>query len=182
MFRYGGSGVTVFSLIFYVLAAVMVLSTLLAITRREVIHAVVYLTISFVTTGLLFYLLGAPFLAALEIIIYAGATMVLFLFVVMTVRMDPSGGEKELFQWLPAGILALVSFGIGVVLIYGTSGSLEELGSGTVPPGTFGEFLFRAYWFPVEVASLLLVIALVGAYYLGRDDMGVKTKRSEKET
>jgi len=109
---------TFFGLIFYVLAAVMVTATLLAITRREVVHGVVYLIISFITTGLLFYLLGAPFLAALEVIIYAGAIMVLFLFVVMTVKVESDGEAKELYQWLPATVLSLISFSVGGILIF----------------------------------------------------------------
>ena len=75
---------TLYSVIFYVLAVIILASTVLAIIQRFLINAVVYLILSFFATGLLFYLLGAPFLAVLEVIIYAGAIMVLFLFIVMT--------------------------------------------------------------------------------------------------
>ena len=76
----------------------------MAVTRRDVLHAVVYLIISFIATGLIFYLLGAPFLALLEIIIYAGAIMVLFLFIVMMLRLNPEdrGRETAITQWFPA--------------------------------------------------------------------------------
>ena len=74
--------------IFYTLAAIILLSTLMAITRRNTVHAVVYLVFSFFGTAVLFYLLGAPLLAALEVIIYAGAIMVLFLFIIMTMRTE----------------------------------------------------------------------------------------------
>jgi len=173
--------VNVLGFIFYVLAAVMILSTLLAITRREVIHAVIYLIISFGTTGLLFYLLGAPFLAALEIIIYAGATMVLFLFVVMTVRIESTGAEKERLQWLPAAVLSVISFGVGALLIFGTSEGSVSLESARAAPAALGEYLFKSYWFPVEIASFLLLVALVGALYLGKDESKAKIEKSEKE-
>ena len=80
---------TIYSVIFYILSIIILAATFIAITRRDVLHAVVYLIISFIATGLIFYLLGAPFLALLEIIIYAGAIMVLFLFIVMMLRLKP---------------------------------------------------------------------------------------------
>ena len=70
------------------MAAVIVAATGLAITRRHPVHAVVYLILSFLGSAMLFYLLGAPFLAALEVIIYAGAIMVLFLFVIMMLKAE----------------------------------------------------------------------------------------------
>ena len=77
---------TLYSVIFYVLAALILVSTGLAITRRNLVHAVVYLVISFFGSAMLFYLFGAPLLAAFEVIIYAGAIMVLFLFVIMMIK------------------------------------------------------------------------------------------------
>ena len=74
--------------LFYVLAAVILVTTGLAITRRNLVHAVVYLVLSFFGSAMLFYLLGAPILAALEVIIYAGAIMILFLFIETFCRED----------------------------------------------------------------------------------------------
>ncbi len=158
-----------YSVIFYVLAIVILVSTVLAITRRQVVHAVVYLIISFVGTGLLFYLLGAPFLAVLEVIIYAGAIMVLFLFIMMTVTVESAGNAKgEIYQWLPAIVLSLISFFVGGILIFEVPASKMSLNTGIVTPAAFGQFIFKTYWFPVEIASFLLLIGLVGALYLGR--------------
>jgi len=158
-----------YSVIFYVLAVVILASTLLAIIQRQVIHAVVYLIVSFFATGLLFYLLGAPFLAALEVIIYAGAIMVLFLFIVMTVKVESVVDTKtETTQWLPAVILAVISFFVGGILIFQIPGSKISLSTGIATPSAFGQFVFKTYWFPVEIASFLLLIGLVGALYLGR--------------
>jgi NADH-quinone oxidoreductase subunit J len=160
---------TLYAVIFYVLAIVILTSTLLAIIQRQVVHAVVYLIISFFATGLLFYLLGAPFLAILEVIIYAGAIMVLFLFIVMTVRVESDEDTKtEIHQWLPAVVLAVISFFVGGILIFEIPGSRMSLNTGMATPSAFGQFLFENYWFPVEIASFLLLIGLVGALYLGR--------------
>ncbi len=89
--------------IFYLLGAVILGATALAVTRRNVMHAIVYLVLSFFGTALLFYLLGAPFLAALEVIIYAGAIMVLFLFIVMMLEIRPA--EQPLGR-VPAAMAA----------------------------------------------------------------------------
>jgi NADH-quinone oxidoreductase subunit J len=170
---------TFFGLVFYVLAGVMIIATLLAISRRRVVHGVVYLIISFIATGLLFYLLGAPFIAALEVIVYAGAIMVLFLFVVMTVKVESGAEEKELYQWLPAVVLSLISFSVGGLLIFATQGSQEGLKARMATPAAFGQFLFQNYWFPVEIASFLLLIGLVGAFYLGSQESKEKGQRRE---
>ena len=77
---------TIYSIIFYLLALLILGSTAMAITRRNLVHAVIYLIFSFFGSAMLFYLFGAPFLAVLEVIIYAGAIMVLFLFIVIMMR------------------------------------------------------------------------------------------------
>lgn len=171
---------TVYGVIFYVLAIVILVSTLLAITRRLVVHAVVYLIVSFIATGLLFYLLGAPFLAALEVIIYAGAIMVLFLFIVMTVKLESSEGAKgeTLRQWSPAIVLSVISFFVGGILIFEVPGSRVGLNAGMATPTVFGQYIFKNYWFPVEITSFLLLIGLVGALYLGRQEPKTEGKRS----
>ena len=174
---------TFYTVIFYLLAVVVLASTLLAITRRQVVHAVVYLILSFLATALLFYLLGAPFLAVLEVIIYAGAIMVLFLFVVMTVRVESAEGMRRetLRQWLPAIVLGIISFSAGGILIFEAPDSRLALKTGMVTPATFGQYLFRNYWFPVEIVSLLLLIGLVGALYLGRQESRPATEKRENQ-
>jgi NADH-quinone oxidoreductase subunit J len=163
---------SLYALIFYTLGAVIVGATGLAITRRQVMHAVVYLVISFLATALLFYLLGAPLLAALEIIIYAGAIMVLFLFIVMMMEMgkSPERPGAYLRQWLPALLLGGVCLAVTLALLLGDSGAGAPLKSASASPLAFGRFLFERYWLSVEIASLLLLVALVGAWYLGRRD------------
>jgi NADH-quinone oxidoreductase subunit J len=173
--------VTLYGVIFYVLGAIMVISTVLAITRRVLVHAVVYLIISFFATGLLFYLLGAPFLAALEVIIYAGAIMVLFLFIIMTLGVEPQERTTRqiLRQWYPAVILCVISFFVAGILIFEVPGSRVNLHTGMVTPTAFGHFVFMNYWFPVEIASFLLLIGLVGALYLGRQESKPRKKSED---
>ena len=160
---------TLYALIFYALAAVIVVTTGLAITRRNLVHAVVYLVFSFFGSAMMFYLFGAPLLAVLEVIIYAGAIMILFLFIIMMVRAVPD--EEKLFpmrQWLPVALMGVVYLVIGAVIIYAAPGSQIPLKIALARPEAFGEYLFRRHWLAIEMISLLLLIALVGALYLGR--------------
>ncbi len=177
-----GVAMTLYAFIFYLLAAVVLASTLLAITRRQVVHAVVYLIVSFMATALLFYLLGAPLLAGLEVIIYAGAIMVLFLFVVMTVRFESSNSaEDEPIRWLPAAVLSVISLAAAGALFMEVPGSREPLGTGMATPAAFGRYVFESLWFPVEIVSFLLLIGLVGVLYLGKQESkAVGEKRKEK--
>ncbi len=165
--------------IFYLLAMITVVATVLAITRRNIMHAIVYLIISFLATALLFYLLGAPFLALLEVIIYAGAIMVLFLFIVMMIQIKPSARTwgAALKQWWPALVLGVIAVALAGVMIFAESSGQAYLRNVQAGPVIFGQFIFRTYWFPVEIASFLLLIALVGALYLGRREE--KSKNEE---
>jgi len=170
---------TLSGLLFYLIAATVVGSTAVAITRRNLVHAVVYLIFSFFGTAMLFYLLGAPLLAALEIIIYAGAIMVLFLFVVIMIRPEHPG--QVLFprsQWLPAaafGAIYLVSAFLAIFKAPGTEAVLLLLWA---TPREFALYVFQHYWFFIEVISILLLIALVGALQVGRT--GVSKREEEK--
>jgi NADH-quinone oxidoreductase subunit J len=162
---------SIYAVMFYALGALMVAATGLAVTRRNVMHAIVYLVLSFFASALLFYLLGAPFLAVLELVIYAGAIMVLFLFIVMMLEIKeeekPSGAYLR--QWLPALLLSGTSLLIMFLLLWLEPGGQGVLPLSTVSPLAFGRFLFQKYWLGVEIASFLLFVALVGALYLGRD-------------
>ena len=161
---------TLYTIIFYVLAAVILVTTGLAITRRNLVHAVVYLVFSFFGSAMMFYLFGAPLLAVLEVIIYAGAIMILFLFIIIMVKAETS--EKWLFpvqQWLPIALIAVVYFIVGAVIVSSAPGSRFMLEVALAKPKAFGEYLFQRHWLAIEIVSLLLLIALVGALYLGRN-------------
>lgn len=162
---------TIYSGIFYLLAIMITVATGLAIASRNLVHAVVYLIISFLGTALLFYLLGAPILAALEVIIQAGAVMVLFLMVVMFLRVEePEGGRGLLGS---SGLMLLLggaAFALALFFLTTNPGSLFLLQTAMVAPQQFGTFIFEKYWLAVEGISFLLFVALVGAFYLGRGE------------
>jgi NADH-quinone oxidoreductase subunit J len=171
-----------YTFIFYILAIITVIATFLAITRRHALHAIVYLIISFFGTALLFYLLGAPFLALLEVIIYAGAIMVLFIFIIMMIQIRPSSQTRgaALKQWLPAIVLCGVAFSLAAAMVLADPAAPVPLTPAMAAPREFGHFVFQQYWFPVEIASFLLLIALVGALYLGRGEEKSPAQQMEK--
>ena len=164
-----------YSAIFYLLAVLIIATTALAITRRNLVHAVVYLVISFFGSALLFYLLGAPFLAALEVIIYAGAIMVLFLFIVMMLRIEESKRRLlPLRQWIPAAVLCVIYLAMLAAILSGIEAD-RPLEAAVAPPAVFSVWIFRQGWLGVEVSSLMLLVALIGALHIGRrpdDDKG----------
>ncbi len=159
-------------IIFYVLSVVILTATAMAITRKNLVHAVLYLIQSFFATAILFYLLGAPLLAALEVIIYAGAIMVLFLFIIMTLIAGETQAGHGRRQWIFPGILGVVSILAAFFLIFEAPGTQTMVAPAMVRPLVFGEYIFSKYWLPVEIVSLLLFVALAGALYLGRYKSG----------
>jgi NADH-quinone oxidoreductase subunit J len=161
---------TILTIIFYLLAALILVSTALAITRRNLVHAIVYLILSFFGSAMMLYLFGAPLLAALEVIIYAGAIMILFLFIIMMLRVDGAAGK--LFprsQWLPAAGLALVFLAVGAVVVRQPPPAAGVLQPATAAPADFGRYLFQHHWLAIEIVSLLLLVALIGALVLGKE-------------
>jgi len=159
--------------LFYIAAAVAVLATALAITRLNAVHALLYAIVSFLAVSLILLTLGAPFIAALEVIVYAGAIMVLFVFVVMMLNQGPQSVDRErqlLSPGLWRGPAALASV-LFVELVYVLSSSASgTTGAGLVSPKQLGLTLFGPYVLGVELASLLLTAGLVGAFHLGRRD------------
>ena len=159
---------TLYGFLFYLISAVVIAATAIAITRRNLVHAVVYLVVSFFGTAMLFYLFGAPLLAALEVIIYAGAIMVLFLFVVMMVRVEsPAEVMFPLSQWLPAAGFVLIYLVAAAAMIFETSGTQEYLSALMTTPRQFALYVFEQHWFSIEVVSILLLLAVIGALQLG---------------
>jgi NADH-quinone oxidoreductase subunit J len=154
--------------LFYILAAVTLIGTLCAITARQAVRAIVYLVTSFFALALIFYLLGAPLVAAFEVIIYAGAIMVLFLFVIMMLELgSPEKLSKPRFaDWWPALLLVGAVVGSVVVLLAGQPAGVP--GFVEISARQFALVLFRQYGVAVEVISMQLLFALVGALYLGR--------------
>ncbi|MGZ4198885.1 MAG: NADH-quinone oxidoreductase subunit J [Thermoleophilia bacterium] len=159
------------TVVFYIAGAVAVISTLLVVTRRNTIHALLYLVVSLFAVAVVFYTLGAPFVAALEVIVYAGAIVVLFLFTVMLLNLGREAEAEERRRlrpasWIGPGILAavlLVELGVAIA-----SGATAQVGARAVEPREVGVALYGPYAIGVELASTLLLAALIGARHLGQ--------------
>jgi NADH-quinone oxidoreductase subunit J len=166
--------------LFYVASAVAVLSTLLAITSLNAVHALLYFVVSLFSAAFLFLLLGAPFVAVLEVVIYAGAIIVLFLFAVMLLNLGRQGVDEERrwlrpHIWIGPSILALI---LAAELAWVFSrGDFALTGATSVGPKDVGMALFGPYLLGVEIASMLLLAGLVGAYHLGRKDVPERSDR-----
>jgi len=152
---------------FYVAALIALITTIMVITRTNTIHALLYLVVSLLAVALSFYTLGAPFAAALEVIIYAGAIMVLFVFALMVLNLGPEHIARERSwlvpgMWVGPSLLALVLLVELVTLIAGGPGP-----TGIVDAKQVGIALYGAYLLAVELGSFLLLAGLVAAYHLG---------------
>ena len=159
------------TIIFYISAAVAIVSTLLVITRLNAVHALLYLIVSLLSVALIFFTLGAPFVAALEVIIYAGAIMVLFVFVLMMLNVGPEAArtEKTLLQprvWIGPSLLCAILLAETAYMIAAGPAVIADIK--TVSPQAVGRSLFGPYLLGVELASFLLLAGLIGAWHLGR--------------
>jgi NADH-quinone oxidoreductase subunit J len=158
------------AIVFYLSAGVAILSTILVITRLNAVHALLYLIVSLLAVALIFYVLGAPFVAALEVIIYAGAIMVLFVFVIMMLNLGPQASQRE-SEWLSPGMWTgpvILSLILMTELVYVLVANGSQMTGGGIEPKQVGIALFGPYLLGVELASMLLLAGLVGAYHLGQ--------------
>ncbi len=159
------------NLFFYVASAVAVVATVLALTRLNAVHSLLYMVVSLLSVALIFFVLGAPFIAALQAIVYAGAIMVLFVFVIMLLNQGPQAVSTERHwlsprTWVGPSMLATILFVEMVILLRGDPNWLP--GERIVGPKEVSLALFGPYILVVELASLLLLAGLVGAYHVGR--------------
>ena len=167
---------------FYIAAVVAIISTVMAISGRNAIHSLLYLILSLLAISVIFYLLSAPFIAALEVIIYAGAIMVLFIFVTMMLNI---GLEREAEKkWLKPRMWIIPSI-LAAVLLLNLIFAVKNVQT-TVPdkeailPKQVGISLFSTYLMGVEIAAILLMAGVIGAYHLGRQKKKVKHRFLEK--
>ncbi len=161
--------------LFLVTSIIAVVATIGAIAARDVIHALVSLIVSLLATALIFYIFGASFAAAIQIIVYAGAIIVLFVFAIM---MMPSKrpfhheqrGRGAIPVWFrPAALCAGI---VGQILYIFAGHYWISPEKSSVAPHEVGASLFGSYFLAVEFASTLLLAGLVAAYHLGRKDNG----------
>jgi NADH-quinone oxidoreductase subunit J len=143
----------------------------MVVLSRNAVNAVLYLIMSLFSVSLIFYALGGPFVAVLEVIIYAGAIVVLFLFVVM--MLIPSAKASGSGIHRPTGMQMLLPAAFAVVLLVETCaclfGSQPGAVSGVViTPAEIGRALYEKHYLGVELASLVLLIGLIGGMHIGR--------------
>jgi NADH-quinone oxidoreductase subunit J len=162
--------------LFYLFALIAVAASLLVIAQRNPIYSVLLLIASFGALSGLYVLLDAPFVAVIQIIVYAGAIMVLFLFVVMLLNApheDTEYDEKThpLLRPGPRRFGALLAIALVVELAWGLTkrGESGAFAGGSVSSvSAIGQLLFTEYAFPFEVTSILILVAMVGAVILAR--------------
>ncbi|HSG91882.1 MAG TPA: NADH-quinone oxidoreductase subunit J [Pseudomonadales bacterium] len=170
------------TVLFYLAALCALVATTLVVTRLNASHALVYLIVSLLAVAVQFFLLGAPFAAALEVVIYAGAIMVLFVFVVMMLNLGRRtvAREREWLQprmWFGPGLITAVLLGEMLWMLLATPASTSGR---PIAPAEVGRALYGPYLLTVELASVLLLAGLVGAYHLGRRYM--RARREERGT
>lgn len=158
---------------FYALALVALIASLRVITHSNPVHAILSLIVSLLAVAGIFFVLGAPFAGVLEIIVYAGAILVLFVFVIMMLNLGSDNQAQEK-SWLSSQVwavpicLMLIIATVLVALVVGSGERLGHLSHSTIDAKLVGESLFTQYLLLVEVAAFLLLGALVAAYHLGK--------------
>ena len=164
------------NVVFWVFAPISVASAVGMLTRRNAVHSALFLVVNLFTIAVMFLLLDAPFLFAVQIIVYAGAIMVLFLFVIMLLGVD--GDERARDRLMGQRAMAVVlGMGFTVEIFFAVRAGI---GFGARAPGGFdavnaggntqalAKVLFSQYFFPFEVTSLLLIVAAIAAMVLGQ--------------
>ena len=166
-----------FLILFWVLAPICVGSAVAMLFMRNPVHSALLLILNFFTIAVFFLMLGSSFLFVVQIIVYAGAIMVLFLFVIMLVGVDREESLRERIagqRWvalalgigLVAEVATAVRLGVG---LSGTSPAITStLNQGTGSVQALADVLFSSYFFPFEVTSILLIVAAIGVMLLGR--------------
>lgn len=173
------------NIIFYITGAVAVFCTIMVITRLNAFNALLYMITSLLSIAVIFYLMGAPFIAALEIIIYAGAIMVLFIFAVMMLNLGEESVEEEKKllsgrMWIGPSVMAFILLTEVVYVIW--SAGTAHTSAIVVGPKAVSMSLFGPYIIGVELAAMLLIAGIVGAYHLGKREKVVHHRFLEGET
>jgi NADH-quinone oxidoreductase subunit J len=169
--------------IFFLFAAIAVIFALVVVLHRNPVVGALSLVASFFALAVMYVLLEAPFLAALQVIVYAGAIMVLFLFVIMLLNLQHAAEPttRPVQQFL--GYTSCAAFGIGLVyyvLKYSVFISLPD-GPFRADTRTIGIRMFEAYVFPFEMVSILLLAAIVGALFLSNKSVTPRAGVREEE-
>ncbi|HEY2816630.1 MAG TPA: NADH-quinone oxidoreductase subunit J [Casimicrobiaceae bacterium] len=160
---------TFFTFTFYVFAAILVFAGLRVITTRNPVHAALWLVLAFFTSGAIWLMLQAEFLAIALVLVYVGAVMVLFLFVVMMLDVNFDSLRKQFRSYLPQGVIvgALVLLEMTLVVVSSAIGGSE---APPLPTGSntkaLGQLLYVDYVYPFEIAAVVLLVAIIAAIAL----------------
>lgn len=158
------------TLLFYLFAIVTVLAAGMVITRRNPVHAVLFLVLAFFSSAGLWLLLEAEFLAITLVLVYVGAVMVLFLFVVMMLDIELAMVRAQFIKFLPVGLLIAAVMLIEIVMVVGPANfGLQEFAKPMPQPADYsntaelGALLYTVYLYPFEIAAVILLVAIVAA-------------------
>lgn len=161
----------IIEIVFYLFSTILVLSALSVITVGNPIHAVLFLILSFFSAACIWVLLQAEFLAITLVLVYVGAVMVLFLFVVMMLDINVTSIKEGFARYLPAGALVSLAMAAQLFLVIWTRG-MEKVplpaaeGPGYSNTSMIGELLYTDYLYPFEIAGVILLVAIVAAIAL----------------
>ncbi len=161
------------NILFYIAAGIAIIATIRMVTGTNAVHSLLYLIVSLLSVSVIFFLLGAPFIAALEVIIYAGAIMVLFVFVIMMLNTGSSGVKKEhellkVSTWIGPGITSAILCGEMLYMLL--TSAFHPMNRPDIPPAAVGVLLFSKYILIVELAAFLLAAGVIGAWHLGQKE------------
>ncbi|HYQ85673.1 MAG TPA: NADH-quinone oxidoreductase subunit J [Bacteroidota bacterium] len=164
------------AILFFPVAAIAVVSAVLMVTRRNPVMGVLFLIVNFFCLSVLYLTLHAQFIAVIQILVYAGAIMVLFLFVIMLLNLGEESrfAEKGRFRRIPAVALAATVL-VEILLTVGVLGTPAGQSERSVEIGTVefvGHALYTGYLLPFEITSLLLLAAMVGIIVLAKKKLG----------
>jgi NADH-quinone oxidoreductase subunit J len=159
--------------LFYVFAAITIAAATMVITRRNPVHSVLFLVLTFFSAAALWMLLEAEFLAIVLVLVYVGAVMVLFLFVVMMLDIDVAITRARFIKYLPVGLVVAVAMLAEMFLVIGRGWfSADKFPKPAALPADYsntesiGEVLYTVYMYPFEIAAVILLVAIIAAIRL----------------
>jgi NADH-quinone oxidoreductase subunit J len=161
-------------IVFFILALVAIATALGMLFSKNAVYAAIFLVLNFATVAVFFLTLGGSFIAVTQVAVYAGAIMVLFLFVIMLLGAEKLGQSETLKWQMPlALILGVVLIVQTVYVLFTQVGQIESVATlpeGFGTPASIGQLLFNQYLLPFEVTSILLLVAMIGAIVLTRQE------------
>lgn len=163
--------------LFFILAAIAIATAVGVLTSRSTVYAALHLVVNFVTVAIFYLLLDAPFLALSQVAIYAGAIMVLFLFVIMLLGIESIAGELEWKNLVWPVVMAVILLVEGVFLVVQRIGQnlyVGPTGTALSDPSLMAKVLFGDYLLPFEITAVLLLVAMIGAIVLSKHEKPTK--------